>query len=85
MQVLLGLLTIGTPRPVMPATKVANNRQSRETSPIDRAGETERWILTSAAATVPTSHWLRLQAPRCPFKKGHRWNTIRSAPHLTLL
>src|ERR1700730_14219134 len=26
--------------------------------------------LTSAGATVPTSHWLRLQAPRCPFKKG---------------
>src|ERR1700682_5381489 len=39
--------------------------------------------LTSAAATVRSSHWLRLQAPRCPCKNG-QWNCIRSAPHLTI-
>src|SRR3984893_9115971 len=32
--------------------------------------DTTLGLVTSAGPTVPTSHWLRLQAPRCPFKKG---------------
>jgi hypothetical protein len=36
---LLGLLAIGTPRPVMPATKVASKRQPREKSAPIAAGQ----------------------------------------------
>ncbi len=79
------LLTISTPRPVMPATKVASDRQSREKI-ADRSCRRDKTLgfLTSAAATVPTSHCLHLQAPRCPFKKMHRWNNIRSPPQFTV-
>jgi hypothetical protein len=59
---LLGLLTLSTPSPAT---------IGREKKIADRVCRRDKTLglLTSAAATVPTSHWLRLQAPRCPFKK----------------
>ena len=68
---LVGTAYIGTPRPVMPASRVASNRRSRDKI-ADRECRRDKTlgILTFGAATVPTAHWLRLKGSGALSKKS---------------
>jgi hypothetical protein len=56
---MLGLLAIGTPRPVMPATKVASNRQPREKSLPIAAGQNSGTFNIRSGGVDSLKAWLQ--------------------------